>query len=318
MKIFVVTPAARGSRKGNRVTAVRWAGHLRALGHRVRLAEAWDGQPCDLLVALHATKSHPSVERWRSSRPGSPLVVGMAGTDLYQDLPDSPQALRSLELADRVTVLQPLGVEALPPHVRHKARPILQSARPAAPQAPPDGIFQVCLLAHMREVKVPLLGAQAVRRLPPRSRVRLLHLGAALDAGSAQRARREMAENPRYLWLGQRPHRAALATLAGSRALLVTSRLEGGCNAVSEAIASGVPVLCTRVAGLLGVLGADYPGFFPVGDAAALAGLLGRAEEDAAFLASLRAAVERLRPLVDPDREREAWGRLLAELGADG
>lgn len=315
MRILVVTPAGRGSRKGNRVTAARWAGHLRSLGHRVGLAEAWDGQPCDLLVALHATKSNPSVERWRSRRPAAPLVVGLAGTDLYQDLPSSPEARRSLDLADRLTVLQPLGIESLPPHVRHKARAILQSARPARPLPAPPDAFQVCLLAHMREVKDPFLGAEAVRRLPARSRLRLVHLGAALDPGSGERARREMAGNPRYLWLGQRPHRQALGVLAGSRLLLVTSRLEGGCNAVSEAIACGVPVGCTRVAGLVGVLGPGYPGFYPVGDAAALAALLQRAEEDAAFLSSLSAEVGRLRPLVEPARERESWRALLAELG---
>jgi len=314
MRILVVTPAARGSRKGNRVTAVRWAGHLRALGHRVALAESWDGQPCDLLVALHASKSAPSVERYRARRPGAPLVVGLAGTDLYQDLPGSPEALRSLELADRLTVLQPLGLDALPAHVRAKARPILQSARPAPPLPAPPGVFQACLIAHLREVKSPFLAAAALRLLPARSRVRVVHLGAALDPGSAESARREAEGNPRYLWLGQRPHREALGVLAGSRLLLVTSRLEGGSNAVSEAVACGVPVLSTRVDGSLGLLGPGYPGYFPVGDAPALAALLRRAEEEPAFLSSLAAEVARLRPAVEPAREREAWRALLSEL----
>ena len=315
MRIVVVTPASRGSRKGNRVTALRWAGLLRSLGHRVSLREEWTGEGCDLLVALHATKSHGSAARYREARPRAPLVVAMAGTDLYQDLPASPEARRSLDLADRITVLQPLGIEALPAQVRHKARPIVQSAHAARPWPAPPGAFQACLLAHLRSVKDPFLAAAAARLLPERSRVRLVHLGAALDPEAEAQARREMAGNTRYLWLGDRPRSEALGRLAGSRLLLVTSRLEGGSNAVSEAVAAGVPVLSTRVAGSLGVLGPDYPGFYPVGDVDALAGLWLRAEEDAGFLAALRAGVERVRPLVEPRREREAWRALLAELG---
>ncbi len=314
MRILVATPAARGSRKGNRVTALRWAAHLRALGHRVAVAEAWRGQDCDLLVALHATKSHASVERWRERRGDAPLVVGCAGTDLYQDLPASAEARRSLELATRITVLQPLGIAALPPEVRAKAQPIFQSACPAPPVPAPPGTFQACLLAHLRSVKDPFVAADAVRRLPARSRVLLVHLGAALDAGAAEEARRRMQESPRYRWLGEEPRRRALSRLAGSRLLVVTSRLEGGSNAVSEAVASGVPVLSTRIAGSMGLLGEDYPGSFPVGDAAALAELLLRVEEDAAFRARLEEALRRLRPLVDPRREREAWRALLAGL----
>ncbi len=315
MRIVIATPAGRGSRKGNRITALRWAGHLRALRHRVRVVEAWDGQSCDLLVALHATKSNPSVERFRARRPDAPLIVGLAGTDLYQDLPASPQARRSLEFATRLTVLQPLGIEALPLEVRHKVRPIVQSAHPACPMPAPPGAFQICLLAHLRAVKDPFLGARAVRLLPARSRARLVHLGAALDPDAEACARREMAGNARYVWLGERPHRAALGVLAGSQILLVTSRLEGGSNAVSEALAAGVPVLSTRVDGSVGVLGEDYPGFYPAGDADALASSLLRAEEDAGFLAALRRGVELARPLVDPAREREAWRGLLAEIG---
>ena len=314
LRIFIVTPAPRGSHKGNRVTALRWDARLRSLGHRVALGELWDGQPCDLLVALHATKSHPSIARYRERHPGAPLVVGLAGTDLYLDLPSSPEARRSLELATRLTVLQPLGVEALPAEVRHKVRCIMQSARPAAPVPAPRGTFRVCLLAHIRAVKDPFLAADAVRRLPPRSRVQVVHLGVALDAGADARARREMAGNPRYLWLGERSRREAVGMAAGSELLVVTSRLEGGANVVSEALASRVPVLSTRVDGSIGVLGPDYPGFFPVGDAAALAETILRAEEDGAFLAALRAAAERARPLVDPAREREAWRALISEI----
>ena len=64
-RICIVTPARAGTRNGNRHTAQRWAGFARALGHRVSVTVQWDGKPCDLLLALHARRSHASVAEYR-------------------------------------------------------------------------------------------------------------------------------------------------------------------------------------------------------------------------------------------------------------
>ena len=90
--------------------------------------------------------------------------------------------------------------------------------------------------------------------------------------------------------------------------------MEGGANALSEAIAAGVPVLSSRIAGSIGILDDDYPGYFPVGDTDKLAALLLRAQNERAFYQSLAAHCRRLRPLFKPAREQESWRRLLREL----
>ena len=319
MKVRIVTPAPPRTRKGNRVTALRWARLLRGLGAAVAVDTQYRGEPADLLVALHARRGFPAAARFRRDRPDGKLVVALTGTDLYDDLPRSAEAHHALELADRLVVLQPLGVDALPPWARHKARPIYQSARaPDSPISPPSGVFGAVLVAHLREVKDPFLAPQALRLLPASSRVELWHMGAALDLGSAATALKEIQANRRYHWLGERTRQETLRRVAGARLLVLTSRLEGGANAVSEAIACGTPVLSTRVEGSLGMLGPEYPGYFPVGDARALAGLLEAAESDPAFLGSLRAGVERVQPLYAPERERAGWAALLAELGLPG
>ncbi len=315
MRICLVTPAPPRSRKGNRVTAVRWARLLREMGHRVTVAERYDGQRCDLLVALHARRSAESVARFHADHPDRPLVLTLTGTDLYGDIRTSAEARRSLELASRLVVLQPLGVEELPEHLRQKARVICQSVpTPTFRARRRADLFEVCVLGHLRPVKDPFRTAKAARLLPPLSRVRVLHLGAALSADMARQARAEEGANPRYRWLGERPRWQALRTLARCRLLALTSDLEGGANVVSEALAVSVPVVSSRIAGSVGLLGEDYPGYFPFGDTEALAALLHRAETDTAFYRELSGRCRRLRALFRPERERRAWARLLKEL----
>jgi glycosyltransferase involved in cell wall biosynthesis len=90
--------------------------------------------------------------------------------------------------------------------------------------------------------------------------------------------------------------------------------MEGGAHVVSEAIAAGVPVIASDIAGNVGLLGEDYPGYFPVGNEQALAALLLRAETDSNFLRSLKAAVKARRSLTDPAAERRAIASLIAAL----
>lgn len=319
LAISIVTPAPPGVQSGNRTTAARWARHLRDLGHEVELAATWDGARADALIALHAKKSAASIARFRAANPGRPLIVALTGTDLYGDLDRDAEALSSLALADRLVVLQPRGIAALPADFRARARTIIQSASaPSRAPAPVEGAFEVAVIGHLRAVKDPFRAAEASRSLPEGSRVLIQHAGAALDPGTAERARAEMARSPRYRWLGELPYAETQALLARARLLLLTSLTEGGANVVTEAIAAGVPVLSTRIEGSLGLLGEDYPGYFDPGGTEALAQLLLRAELDEAFLAELRRRCVSLAPLVDPAREREAWRLVLEEIVGDG
>jgi putative glycosyltransferase (TIGR04348 family) len=282
------------------------------------IASQYDSQRCDILVALHARKSAPSVERFRDEHPDRPLVLALTGTDLYDEIRTCPDARRSMELATRLVVLQPAGLAELSEADRVKTRVIIQSAEPPRrPAAPDRSVFQACVLAHLRPVKDPLRTALAARLLPPDSKIQVVHLGNALDKNLAEEAREEMAVNPRYRWLGERPQTEALSTLASSQLLVLTSRLEGGANAVSEAIACLVPVISSRISGSIGLLGEEYPGYFPVGDTQALSDLLHHAETDAGFYKSLGSWCQRRAALVNPATERRAWQDLVDELRAE-
>lgn len=315
MKILIVTPAGSGSRKGNRITAERWARLLRSLGSRVTIAQEYQDQPCDAIIALHARKSARSIARFHRAHPGKPLIVALTGTDLYQDLRQSAVARRSLELATRLILLQRLGLQELPKGVRQKARVIHQSAQASRPLPQPlRTVFEVSVIGHLRPVKDPFRTALAARRLPTCSRIRVVQMGAALSPGMAKRARAEMQQNPRYRWLGELPRWQARRRLARSRLLVLSSKMEGGANVVSEALAASVPIVSSRIAGSLGLLGHDYPGYFRVGDTRQLGNLLARVENDLAFYNGLKRWCAGLASLVDPAHERAGWQSLLAEL----
>ena len=313
MKITLVTPVPVTSLSGNRTTAVRWQRLLEELGHSTDIVQSWQSDEAEVLIALHARKSFDSIQRFHEARPEGPLVVTLTGTDLYCDLDWSDDVLRAVDMATRVVTLQPIALERLPRAVHDKVHVILQSAKP--PPSPPETSqdrFEVSLLSHLREVKDPLLAAAATRRLPATSRLVVLHAGTALDEDLGRQARKETETNPRYRWLGPLPFERAREMLASSRLMVLSSREEGGANVVSEAIVYGVPVLSTDIAGSRGLLGDDYPGYYPVGDDEGLASLLLRAESEPEYLTELTEHCARLRPRFTPEREREAWRELLA------
>ena len=144
MQICLITPAPPRSCKGNRVTADRWAGILRDLGHQVLIEQTYQGDRCDLMVALHARRSHDSIVHFHHEHPDMPLILALTGTDLYKDIHTDSSAQKSLEMASRLIVLQPMGIEALPEWLRHKARVIYQSVKkPSGDFKPKRGVFEV-------------------------------------------------------------------------------------------------------------------------------------------------------------------------------
>ena len=316
MRIKLITPALASARNGNSITAIRCARILQQLGHRVVMEQTYNGKGCDLMIALHALRSHESIRLFKEMHPDLPLVVALTGTDLYRDIRINPNAQRSLELATRLIVLQPMGMVELPKHLRAKTRVIYQSAERVRRRSTPakTGCFNVCVISHLRPEKDPLRTPMAARELPDSSRLRVLHIGRALTKEMSKKLRAEVKRNPRFQWLGELPHWKTRRILAGSHLLAVTSRMEGSSNVLCEAIASSVPVVASKIPGLVGTLGKKYPGYFPVGETRELARLLQKIESNPEFYHRLKAHCARLSPLVDPKREITAWKELLREL----
>jgi len=321
-RAVVVTPR-RAVRGGNRVTALRWARHLRALGWSVRVvdaeSDAGDDAGCDAdaLVALNAWLCHAAIERHAERRPRTPLIVIVTGTDVYDASPQNDERTaaveRSFACATAVAVLQPLAFDALPPAARAKAHLVLQSvALHGCTRTPRTDVFEALVLANLRSVKDPLFAARAARRVRDDSRLVVSLAGELLEPGLSVELAHEMRTNMRFEYLGALPHAAALRRLARAGALVSSSLREGGPIVLVEAAALGVPVLATRIPGHVGLLGADHPGLFACGDERALTALLERVESDGAFARELATAGRRCAENARPERERASIAALLA------
>ena len=315
LKICIVPPVPPRSRQGNRITALRWTRILRTLGHRVDITQEFNRQKCDLMVALHASKSFSSIKRFSEQHPEKVLIVTLTGTDIYRDYHLNDRCLQSIKMATGLIVFQPKILQKIPVQYRDKATVVYQSATPPPGiHKPRKRFFDVCVIGHLRSIKDPFQTARASRQLPDTSKIRVLHIGGALAPDFEQQAIAEQVSNHRYRWLGELPHWKTIRCLARSRLLVITSKAEGGPIVLVEALAASIPVLSTRIKAVVGHLGENYPGYFPVGDTNALVSLLQLAETDQDFYADLKKRSEKVKSLVDPARERASWKKLLKNL----
>jgi putative glycosyltransferase (TIGR04348 family) len=316
--LCIVTPALADANNGNWQTAQRWA-RLLSGHYRVRLARVWPDAALpddDVLLALHARRSAASVAAWAQT--GRPLLLALTGTDLYRDIAQDASAQRSIGLAHRLIVLQEQGPEALPALLRPKCRVVFQSGalRQTLPKTTVH--MRAVMVGHLRDEKWPQTLFEVARLLRPDEGILVDHIGHALDPALGLAAQRTALECAHYRWLGGLPHAGARQRIQRAHVLVHTSRMEGGAHVVMEAVLSGTPVLASRIPGNVGMLGIGYGGYFPPGDAHALATLLRQCRmgltTPAGRLAALQAQCETRAPIFNPRAEQAALLGVLAEL----
>ncbi len=288
---------------------------MEGCGHEVRVSEGGDGFDGELLVVLHGVKSRGALVEYRERVPGGKVVLCLSGTDIYRE--HEGPLMASMREADRLVVLQEKALERVPEELWAKTRVIVQGAERMFGEKEEKGTgpFRVCVVGNLRGVKDPMRTAEAVRLLPDASRMEVVQVGAILEEEYRGRVHKEMEENARYRWLGMFSEEETRRLIAGSEVLVVSSLMEGGARVVGEAVVEGTLVLSSRIDGVVGLLGAEYPGFFEVGDTEGLARLLERVEGEEAFRAALRKGLERVVERFDPEKERVAWEELLGEMG---
>jgi putative glycosyltransferase (TIGR04348 family) len=334
--VLIISPALANANNGNWQTAWRWSRML-ALNFQPFIAQQWrnegghgeapGGQPFEVMLALHARRSADSIAAWakakRASSNAPGLAVVLTGTDLYRDIQTDASAQRSLVLARRLVVLQECGPDALPAEVRDKAHVIFQSTTRRQTLAKPPTRLRALMVGHLRDEKSPQTLFEAARLLKAYPDILIDHIGDPLDEALGEQARATALACPNYRWLGGMAHETTRGRIQRAHVLIHASTMEGGAHVVMEAVCSGTPVLASKIDGNVGMLGADYPGYFELGNAQALAALLVRVRKcqltagtdlEDPFLSQLQHHCADRAPLFDPIAEQEALISLVNEL----
>ena len=296
------------------MTALRWQGFLEELGYSVEVTESWSGEDVGVLIALHAFRSHQSIVQFKKRYPSRPIVLILTGTDLYRDMQNHSEVLQSMEMADQLIVLQSSALDSIPPSLRYKAQVIYQSVEIDLTDPIAKEDFLVSVIGHLREEKDPFCVARSLPLLPSDSKINIKHLGQAMNSQMEDLARNFNATLDRYQWIGEVSHTDALRLLSQSRLMIISSLMEGGAHVVSEAIALGIPVIASDIPGNRGLLGEDYPAYYPKGDERALANLLYRSETIPSFYASLQKHIVLRKELIKPAREKQSIQEMVGAL----
>jgi glycosyltransferase involved in cell wall biosynthesis len=219
-----------------------------------------------------------------------------------------------MEMADQLIVLQSSALDLIPPSLRYKAQVIYQSVEIDLPDPVAKEDFLVSIIGHLREEKDPFCLARSLLLLPSDSKIHVRHLGQAMNSQMGDLARNFNTTLDRYQWIGEVSHADALKMLSQCRLMVISSRMEGGAHVVSEAIALGIPVIASDIPGNRGLLGEDYPAYYPVGDESALANLLYHTETTPSFYTSLQKHIDLRKELIKPVREKQSIQKMVSAL----
>jgi putative glycosyltransferase (TIGR04348 family) len=314
--IVIVSPALSDANNGNWQTAKRWA-TLLGKQYRTRIIRQWpdaQAQSDDILLALHARRSAESVAAWHAQHGSKGLVLALTGTDLYRDIRTDMQAQQSLESAKRLIVLQHLGLNELKKEHRTKAHVVLQSTTSRKTMAKTQRHLRALMVGHLRDEKSPQTLFAAARLLQAREDIGIELIGAGLDEKLAKDATDTVAACATFHWTGALNHAKTRAKIQRAHVLVHASKMEGGAHVIMEAVCSGTPVVASNIPGNMGMLGEDYAGYFPVGDAGALAKILMRCKDEPAFIDHLKRQCALRAPLFAPQAELNALLQVIQSL----
>lgn len=314
--VLIYSPFPHQTGQGNSVTADRTELILSQAGFTV-LSEGgnYSGQDARCLVALNARRSAGVVAEFDKLHPGRQIIVIVTGSDINHPEMEhrESETRRTMARAEALVMLHETDLEALPGDLQQKAVCIFPSViLPDGTQHQPaqGDRFEAIMAGNLRLVKNPQLAVEGARLLDQDSPVYINSYGDASGELAIEMSK-SSEEVAHFQWCGKVGHAELLGKMARAHVLLNTSILEGGANAICEAVSMGLPVVASDIRGNVGMLGHDYPGLFPSGDVREMVDLLQQCAGSASFYADLKRRVEQRASLFDYATESNAWISLI-------
>ncbi|MBK1856282.1 glycosyltransferase [Verrucomicrobiaceae bacterium 5K15] len=313
--VLLHSPYPRQRSQGNAVTAKRMTELLRDGGLDVAIHERGDAPiSAGCLIALNARKSAGEIFAFHQRQPKSPIVTLLTGTDVnHPEMEDAESDTRkALAVSTAIVSLHEGFSHRIPEDLTAKTQVIYPSVRlPDTMEHRPKGQLEVIIAGNFRAEKNPALMMEAVRGLQSSP----MQFHAFGQGGEYQSALEQTAaECPNFHFHGVQDHDVVIEKMKTAHVLLNTSTEEGGANAICEAVVIGLPVIASKIAGNIGMLGSDYDGLFPLEDPAVLIEILARTANDSDFYQHLKQQISTRAPLFSYHQEKQAWCELVRRL----
>jgi len=303
------------------------------MGHEVTILGGEDvgSHEADLLVALNAWRSSGAVAAFMEKNPRGRVIVKMTGTEMTREVGSSEwhAAVRCMERAEALVFLQEASIQlseesfqTLAAEIRKKAQVIYPSALLGQDRAvrtfEGKRTLKIILAGNARGEKNPeFFDGSQIREALAGLDLKIQWYGGA-DEPSKKVFEKLEAQTGWFEWKGAVAQELLWKEMSEADLFLNISREEGGANAVCEAMTMGLPVVASRIAGNVGLLGAEYSALFSLDDPYDFADLLKRIIKEEGFYGSLGSEIDERVVLFSEQQERESWGRLIEGRGNGG
>lgn len=284
-KILMITPYAKVQR-GNTLTTARIHAGLTARGFQGDILALENPDWPEQLQLVLEQSAYNLVHGFNALYLGQvlesfpalkelPIILTTTGTDIYYDLLGAYRntVLLAMQAGQKIVLFNEdsqYNLQSRFPEFRHKFITIPQGVwldhgtiktREEFGLAPDEFIF--LLPSGLRAVKNIELAIDALAVLhKEHPHIRLLIIGAVVDAEYGRVIIERMRSLPWITYLGEIPHEQMAGVLALGDVVLNTSHSEGQPQAALEAMSLGKPCIMTAVPGNLNLIQAGREGFY--------------------------------------------------------